>query len=234
MNQEVFLSVIVPVYNEEEILEASLKNKLEWLQQKNFATELIVVNDASTDLSEQKILSVKKSADEPVRFNYLKNKTNLGFGGAVWSGIAAARGEIILCLPADLFVVVEKVDEIIALLNTNDVVACYRNAKPGNSLVSIVGSSIYQGLIRAIYRLKIKDLNWVHAYRKSIFMENGICPKNNRIFFLAEVLILANRKKLRISEMELQQQGREHKKGASQSFGTFVKALSDLAAFMFR
>lgn len=230
MNSGVQLSVVMPVFNEAPIIEASLKNKLAWLQQKNFIAELILVNDASTDDSEVKILTLQNN----LPLVYLKNECNLGFGGTVRKGIAAAQGEKILCLPADLFITAEKANEIIALLNSNDVVACYRESKPGNSFVSIVGSIVYQGLIKMIYRVKVRDLNWVHAYRKSIFTEHGIKPESNRIFFLAEVLILANRKKLSIAELELPQQKRQDKKGTSQSFVTFVKAMSDLVVFMFR
>ena len=231
MNQEVFLSVIVPVYNEAEIIKASLQNKLHLLEQKNYHCELIVVNDASTDNSEQIILQIQHSGDSKMIFTYLKNETNLGFGGAISKGISAAKGKNILCLPADLVLGKEKLDEIILLLETNEVVACYRNSKPGNSIVSQIGSKIYQGLIRIIFGLKVRDINWAHAYRKNIFTEGSIQPHNSRIFFLAEVLIKAHWKNFRIAEVVLEPQERLNRKGVSQSFVTFLKAMSDLFFF---
>ncbi len=230
MNSGVSLSVIVPVYNEEEIIESSLKNKLEWLHQKDFGTELIVVNDGSADNTEAKILALQNRAN----LIYLKSESNLGFGGAVWKGITAAQGEKILCLPADLTISREKADSIVSLLNNYDVVACYRESKPGNSFASIVGSKIYRGLIRMMYGVTVKDLNWVHAYRKTVFSEHKITPESKRTFFLAEVLILASRKNLCIGEIELSQQARSGKKGTSQRFGTFVDALIDLWYFAWR
>lgn len=95
------LSIIIPVYNEQKtihlILEKIKKAKLSDKVEK----EIVIVNDCSSDQSEQVLLSYIK--DNPnLNIQYKCHSTNLGKGAAIHTGILNAKGDIILIQDADL------------------------------------------------------------------------------------------------------------------------------------
>ena len=76
-------SIIIPVYNEEQTLPDFLSKLRNYLQGNE--TEIILVNDGSTDSSE----SIIKQFPE---FIYIKHPYNKGYGAAVKTGARAAKG----------------------------------------------------------------------------------------------------------------------------------------------
>jgi len=84
------VSVIIPAYNEEQFLEHTLYA----IREGGWATELIVINDGSTDRTGE---IAKKLADRYILF-----EVNKGKGAALKAGFERARYDIIVCLDADL------------------------------------------------------------------------------------------------------------------------------------
>src|SRR5690554_6824579 len=91
------ISIVTPIFNEEEIVESTLIKNIEILNSRNINYEVIVVDDASTDDS----LIILNELSKTYSFKLISHKVNMGFGGAVKSGIEAAQKDYILCLPAD-------------------------------------------------------------------------------------------------------------------------------------
>ena len=93
------ISVICPFYNEAQIIECAVRKLLEQLGAMGDDWELIVVNDGSTDGSEE---IVQKVVDEHPKLRLLGYPHNRGRGRALRTGIAAARGDIIVTTEIDL------------------------------------------------------------------------------------------------------------------------------------
>jgi len=95
------LSIILPVYNEEKTVHLILDKikSVELLE--NVGKELIVVNDCSTDKTEEVILKYKQD-NSGMNIKYFKNPVNLGKGGAIHHGIEEATGDFIIIQDADL------------------------------------------------------------------------------------------------------------------------------------
>ncbi|XP_055387325.1 dolichyl-phosphate beta-glucosyltransferase isoform X2 [Condylostylus longicornis] len=99
-----FLSVIIPAYNEEERLPKMLDECLEFLEEKSkksyFTFEVIIVSDGSTDKTVNVGLEyAKKSSSKQIRV--LELKENRGKGGAVRLGMLSSRGKFLLFADAD-------------------------------------------------------------------------------------------------------------------------------------
>lgn len=92
------LSIIIPVYNEEKTIAQILPRVLK-VKIKDATTEVIVVDDGSTDTTVAKIKSLKSNARD---FKFYKHKKNSGKGSAVKTGIQYATGEYIIIQDADL------------------------------------------------------------------------------------------------------------------------------------
>jgi dolichol-phosphate mannosyltransferase len=93
------VSVVCPFYNEGQIIEQAIRRMLEQLGRLPGRWELIVVNDGSTDGSE--VIARQMAAESP-RLRVLGYARNHGRGYALRTGIAAARGDVVVTTEIDL------------------------------------------------------------------------------------------------------------------------------------
>lgn len=110
-----YLSVIIPAYNEEARIEATLNKIIAYLKAKGWTYEIIVVDDGSTD----KTLSCIASFENIVIF---KNERNKGKGYSVRRGVLEAKGEYILFSDADLSTPISELDKFLKEIEENDIV----------------------------------------------------------------------------------------------------------------
>lgn len=98
-----YISIIIPNYNGEELLGKNLPKVLEaveYYQKKSSAgIEIIVVDDGSTDSSESVISNFQFKISN---LKFIKNEKNLGFAPTVNHGVKEAKGEIIILLNTDV------------------------------------------------------------------------------------------------------------------------------------
>ncbi len=115
MNQDpngVFLSVVIPAYNEQERIGRTLEAMIAFLKRQPYRSEILVVDDGSTDATLE--TASGKLQDFPHRI--FKNSTNQGKGAAVKKGMLAAAGEYVLFSDADMSTPIEEVRRFIELL----------------------------------------------------------------------------------------------------------------------
>src|SRR4051812_42098054 len=98
-DQPLKLSVIVPVFNERHLVEASLRRLLAVRAPSIAALEIIVVDDASTDGSGDVL---KRLREEVPGITLLRHDTNRGKGAAIRTGLAHATGDVIVFHDSDL------------------------------------------------------------------------------------------------------------------------------------
>ena len=88
------LSIVIPVYNEEEKIKNTLNKCLKYLKSNNWDFEFIVVNDGSKDGTSRIVKNFKK-------VKLIEHKPNRGKGYSVREGMLNAKGDYILFLDAD-------------------------------------------------------------------------------------------------------------------------------------
>src|SRR5438477_1584482 len=93
------LSAVIPVFNEVESLAALCGELTDVAREQHYDLEIILVDDGSTDGSWERIEDLA-AADERIRG--IRFRRNFGKAAALSAGFAAARGEIIMTLDADL------------------------------------------------------------------------------------------------------------------------------------
>ena len=198
------LSVIGPVYNEEENLEKNIKEFDAYLNKQNFDFEIIIVNDGSTDKTKE---IAKKLTELLPEVKLLSKEINQGKGAAVRDGLLAGTGNFLLFLDADNATPIDTLEKTWPLLKTNDLVIGSRNyhdtiqakeIKKQILIKRILGVSGNK-LIRLFTGLKINDTQcgFKIFHKASV---SSIIPKTkiNRWAIDVEILTIAKNKNLKV------------------------------------
>jgi len=96
------LSIIVPVYNEAKTIGSLMDALIQVEIYDNLYKEIIVIDDASTDATQEVVAAYLKQEYNSCTFQYFRHQKNSGKGAALQTGIGLATGEIILIQDADL------------------------------------------------------------------------------------------------------------------------------------
>ena len=143
------LSIIIPMHNEEKnIIPIYLEIKSNLRQIKN--CEIIVVDDGSTDNSFKILLNIAKK-DRVVKV--IKLKSNYGQSISIKAGLDIAKGEKIIMMDGDGQHDPKYIPLFYKKLDDYDVVCNIRKNKSSGKLFSSIGN----GLIKFLFRVKLKD-----------------------------------------------------------------------------
>ncbi len=107
--KEIFLSIVIPSYNEEKRIERSLEKIYVYLHSQPHSYEVIVSDDGSTDSTKE---IVKRHQNDWVELELLEN-THKGKAPAVIAGMKQARGKFVLFTDVDLSVSIEEVGKML-------------------------------------------------------------------------------------------------------------------------
>lgn len=165
-----YLSIIVPVFNEEESI-GHLKSAIdEALNDFRKSWEVIFVDDGSRDNTDQVLEEFASSDQEHTRVVILRR--NFGQTTAIAAGIDHAKGEVIVLMdadlqndPADIPVLIDKLKE------GYDVVSGWRKDRKDAFLTRTLPSRIANGLISWVTGVKLHDYGCtLKAYRREVLM----------------------------------------------------------------
>lgn len=105
----IFLSIIIPAFNEEKRIPDTLLNLLNYLSAKSYNWEIILVDDGSTD----KTSEIAKEIIKNNSLTVIKNHLNQGKGYSVKRGVLSSMGKVILFSDTDLSVPIEELDKML-------------------------------------------------------------------------------------------------------------------------
>lgn len=146
------VSIIIPAYNEESGICEVIKNLKKVINQTQFAYEIIVIDDGSSDQT------YKVAKKEGV--HVLSHKRNKGYGASLKTGIAAAEHELILITDADGTYPVKQIPQMLKELKYADMVVGSRAGQKVNiSLLRRFAKWILSKLAEHISGEHIPDLN---------------------------------------------------------------------------
>jgi glycosyltransferase involved in cell wall biosynthesis len=195
------LSIFFPMYNEEEnilpVLDTARSTCEELVADGQVSTyEIIVVNDASTDGTGK--LADEEAARDP-HIRVVHHPVNRKLGGAMKSGFTAATGELILYSDGDLPFDMQELKKAVRVqrLYDADIISVYRHDRTTEGLVRAVYTHAYNGLLWALFGLRIRDVNFSFKLcRREIFEHITLASEGS--FIDAELLIRAERLGYRI------------------------------------
>ena len=222
------ITVIVPLFNETE----SLPELAAWIdrvmKENRFSYELLMVDDGSTDGSWDKVRAL---AEENPAIHGISFRRNYGKSAALYEGFAAARGDVVITMDADLQ---DSPDEIPSLHHMivdegYDVVSGWKQHRKDNKFTKNIPSKLYNWTARKVTGIKLHDMNCgLKAYRNEVVKSIEVYGEMHRyIPYLAK-----NAGYVRIGEKPVHHQKRKY--GVSK-FGMerFVNGFLDLMSLWF-
>lgn len=192
------LSVIVPAYNEEKNLAATIGKFNGYLSGQDYDYEIIIVNDGSADGTEK---IAKALVAENKNLKLINNKKNRGKGAAVRQGLLSAQGEYRLFIDADNATSIDHIDKIWAFFNDGyDIVIGSRNSRDAEGARQDLPQSAWKRFLgtcgnRIIQSLAVKGIYDTQCGFKAFTKKavEKIIPKTtiNRWVFDVEILAIA-------------------------------------------
>lgn len=222
------ISVIVPLFNEDE----SLPELSDWIHkvmvENNFSYEVIFIDDGSTDSSWEVIaqLAAKNDAVKGISF-----QRNYGKSAALNEGFKASQGDVVITMDADLQDSPDEIPELYNMIKKDgyDMVSGWKKVRHDNTLTKNIPSKLFNAVARKVSHIKLNDFNCgLKSYNRKVVKSIEVYGEMHR--YIPVLAKWAGFKKIGEKVVE----HRKRKYGVSK-FGLdrFVHGFLDLATITF-
>lgn len=218
------LSIVVPLYNEEE----SISELYTWIQRVisplNWSYEVIFVDDGSNDASWQVINNLRR---ETKHVKGIRFRRNYGKSAGLYCGFAAAKGDVVITMDADLQDSPEEIPELVRMINEEgyDIVSGWKK-KRFDPIGKTLPSKLFNRTVRMVSGIKLHDFNCgLKAYKLDVVKNIEVYGEMHRYIPLIAKQAGFNR----IGEKVVQHQERKYgvsKFGIERTIKGFLDLLS--------
>lgn len=130
---DVYLSVVIPAYNEEQRLPSALARVIAFLSEQEYPSEVIVADDGSRDGTMAVAQRAAQDLPPKMQFQVISYHPNRGKGAAVQAGCLAAAGQFVIFTDADLPTPVSEIPRLLAELEAGSDLAIGNRIQPDGS-----------------------------------------------------------------------------------------------------
>ncbi|HQE79997.1 MAG TPA: glycosyltransferase [Syntrophorhabdaceae bacterium] len=204
MEDKPYVSVLIPVLNEEESLLELNERLLKVMEGMKKPYEIIYINDGSTDNTPY---ILERFHNENKNIKIIEFNRNYGQHMALFGGFEYAKGDIIITIDADLQNPPEEIPKLVAKMEEGyEVVGTYRKDRK-DSIFRTIPSYIVNKITARLVGVRLRDYGcMLRAYRKDIVEYMKMCPESSSF-----IPALANTFAKKIVEIEVDHE--ERKKG---------------------
>ena len=162
------ISVVVPLFNEEE----SLPELAAWIkrvmEENNFSYEIMMIDDGSRDDSWEVVRKLQK--ENPL-IKGIKFRRNYGKSAALYCGFEAVQGDVVITMDADLQDSPDEIPELFRMIKEDgfDLVSGWKKKRHDPVLTKNLPSKLYNWTVRRMSGIKLHDMNCgLKAYKKNV------------------------------------------------------------------
>ncbi|GAC1359019.1 MAG: glycosyltransferase family 2 protein [Ktedonobacteraceae bacterium] len=223
MARSKYLSVIIPVYNEEENVPLLHERIHRVLSQQNFSYEIIYVDDGSSDGT---FPQLSKLVERDLHVHVIRLRRNFGQTAAIAAGVAQSSGEVLVFMDGDLQNDPIDIPRLLAKLDEGyDVVSGWRKNRQDAQVSRKLPSMIANRLISKVTGVYLHDYGCtLKAYRRSVFQHVRLYGEMHR--FMPAYTALAG---AAIAELEVSHHARQFGKskyGISRTFRVILDLMT--------
>lgn len=199
---DIYISIVIPVYNEEKRIIGFLQSVVEYLLKKEFSCEVVIADDGSVDRTIA-ITEALLKEKLPEKYHILKLPINRGKGAAIREGMLAATGKYIFFIDADGSTAIQEIDNFIPHFSPRyDIYTATRTIKHEAPFKRKLFGYGYIYLANYLLNLKISDFTcgfkcYTRNSAQKIFPKQSL----NNWSFDAEDLFLAKKYGYNIKEI---------------------------------
>jgi len=226
------LTFFFPVYDEEASVEAVVREGLAKLPRFCDELEVVVVDDGSRDRTGE---IADRLAREDPRVRVIHHRPNRGYGGAIRSGLEAARLPYVFFTDGDLQFDLDDLERLMPLIGEADVVVGYRErrADPPKRLFI---AWVYNTLIRVLFVAPFRDVDCAFKlFRRSVFERVPLQRvRSNGAFFSPELLLVLRAARVRIAQVGVRHFPRRTGEEKGATLRVVLRAIRDLLRLRLR
>ena len=205
--KKVYLSVVIPSYNESGILAKNIEKISSYLSSKDYVFEIIVVDDGSTDDTKDLINNMSRAYSN---IKLIVNIQNMGKGFSVKSGVLAAQGEYILFSDADLSTSIEQLEKLLPFFGQGfDLVVGSRSMKDSVIILKQLWlrqnmGRVFNLLARLLCLTNINDTQCgFKCFNRDVALKIFKWQRLDGFCFDVEVLSIAKRRGYKVKEVPI-------------------------------
>lgn len=149
------LTVIMPVYNESEIIRAGVERTSRVLREAGIAHDFVLVDDGSRDTTWQELSALAEGRDDVTALHFSRN---FGKEGAIFAGLDHAGGDCVVLMDSDMQHPPEVLPQMYALWQEGyQVVEGKKSSRGHESAFSKWSANAFYGLLKVSSHLDLKD-----------------------------------------------------------------------------
>ncbi|HSF43842.1 MAG TPA: glycosyltransferase family 2 protein [Thermoanaerobaculia bacterium] len=220
------VSLVIPMFNEEENIEHAIACAVEALGRHAGDFEIVVVNDASTDRSAE---IVRRLSEADPRIRLVQHEVNRKLGATIRTGFAAVRMDLVLYMDADLPFDPDTIGRAISAMRVTraDLVAGYRLDRTTEGFKRTVYSYLYNSLIGLLFGWPHRDINFSFKLMRREVLE-AVELRSEGSLIDAELIVKAKNLGFIIQQLGLDYFPRTRGNSTLSSPSVIVKILREL------
>jgi glycosyltransferase AglD len=199
------LSVVMPAYNEQALLAASVRDIVNGIRGWGIEFEVLVVENGSTDDTRSIASSLERELSE-VRVQHLRQAN---YGDALRSGLLGANGDVVVTFDVDYYDL-HFLKQALGLLESSEdgeritiVVASKRavGARDERAPLRRLATAVFDGILRMIFRIRASDTHGMKVLRRRPLLDFAERCRAGPDLFDTELVIRAERAGMRVEEI---------------------------------
>lgn len=220
MSESPEISIIMPSLNEEQNIRDAMGDTLKAFEDFDIRGEVIVINDGSTDRTEE---IVRQAMEGESRIRIINHDSPKGIGASFWDGVDNARGEMVSMFPGDnendpwetlrYYRLLEHVDMVIPFVFNKEVRSVFRNLL----------SFFYRFIINTTFLVYFNYTNGTVIYRKSLLQE--LNTRSTGFFFQTDILIRTAKRGYLFAEVPYRLGMRSSGRSKAVSFPSLIQVM---------
>jgi len=198
------ISIVIPAYNQADVLEKSVKKLADFLNKYKYKYEILIAEDGSTDGTYE--IASRLAARNP-RIKVLHSDERRGKGGAIKHAFSKSKGDVLIFTDADLSAQMSSLPKFVEKIEHGYDICIGSRFIPSSrierSFSRNLASRVYNLLAKILFNTKINDLQCGCKAFKKETLPILLSVKDNGWTWDTEVLLLAEKRKLKICQFPI-------------------------------